>query len=353
MRLSCKAMSLALALVCATALQAKAEQVIGSGSTFVYPVMSAWVDAYSRHSEGRVSYQPIGSSQGIAEVRGSTVDFGISDAPLQPDQLSHTGLMQFPLVIGGIVPVINLDGIAPGQIRLTGKLLADIYLGKIGRWNSPAIAALNPAIALPDRAITVVFRTDGSGTTFNFADYLSKVSDEWKTKVGAGTLVRWPVGVGTKGSGGVADAVARTNGAIGYLEYSYVVKKSLSYALVQNRSGNFVTPKPASFRAAAENADWDASKDFYVLMTDAAGADAYPITATSFVLMSARMKDTPHSRDMLAFFRWALDEGRMQANSLNYVPLPASLVQQVEAYWQVHNLGLPGNPTRLQAQKLD
>jgi phosphate transport system substrate-binding protein len=230
--------------------------------------------------------------------------------------------------------VVNVDGIQSGQLRFTGQLLADIYLGKVETWADPAIAALNPGVALPDRRILPVFRTDGSGTTYNWTDYLSRVSGEWKAKVGAGTSVSWPNGAGGNGNGGGADAVARVKGAIGYVEFSYALQRKPTYGLVQNRAGNFVVPSSASFRAAAEGADWSSARDFYLLTTDSPGPQAYPITASSFVLMPAKPKDEAHRRDLLAFFKWALEHGQQQADALGYVPVPDSLVQRIEAYWQ-------------------
>ncbi len=232
------------------------------------------------------------------------------------------------------MPVVNLDGIDPGKLRFTGQLLADIYLGKIKKWSDPAIAAVNPGVPLPDRAITVVFRTDGSGTTFNWVDYLSKVSPEWRSRVGAGKSVSWPTGVGGNGNSGVADAVTRIKGAIGYVEYSYVLKRKMTYGRVQNRAGNFIAPSADSFEAAAESADWADAQDFYLVMTDAPGAQAYPVTATSFVLMHKQPKNAAHTRDLLGFFKWTLEHGQAQATSLGYVPLPPHLVQQIENYWQ-------------------
>jgi phosphate transport system substrate-binding protein len=277
---------LVLGFCCAVALPAFAQQQItGAGSTFVYPILSKWSEAYSQLKGVRVNYQSIGSGGGIAQIKAGTVDFGASDAPLPPDQLTAAGLAQFPVVIGGVVPVYNIEGIDAGQIRFTGVLLADIYLGKIKRWNDPAIAAVNPGVKLPDQAITVVHRSDGSGTTFNWVNYLSKVSDEWKSKVGEGTSVAWPTGVGGKGNEGVAEYVNRIKGSIGYVEYAYVLQNKMKYASVQNRAGNFVKPDAASFQTAAASADWSRAQDFYLAITDAPGADSYPISATVFVLM--------------------------------------------------------------------
>ena len=324
---------IALVLGCATAFSAAGQPIHGSGSTFVYPVMAKWSEAYQRTRGVHVEYQPIGSSGGLTEIRAEVVDFGISDAPLTPDQLLRDGLAQFPVAIGAIVPVVNLDGITAGQLRFTGQLLADIYLGKVKNWSDPAIAAVNPGVRLPERPILVIHRSDGSGTTFNWTDYLSKVSEEWKVRVGASTLVAWPTGSGGRGNGGVAENVARVKGAIGYVEYGYAQRKKLAYGLVQNRAGNFAPPDVSSFQAAIADLDWARAREFCISLTDASSANAYPIMAASFVLVRKYPKDSEHSRDILTFFRWALENGRDLATSLDYLPLPPPLVQQVEAYW--------------------
>jgi phosphate transport system substrate-binding protein len=320
-------------LCCAVVPQAFAGQAIGSGSTFVYPVMSAWCDAFRKLDGAEIGYEPIGSTAGLTELRGNVVDFAASEAPLSPQALAAAGFVQFPIVIGGIVPVVNIDGVGPGQLRFTGQLLADIYLGRIVNWRDPAIAAVNPGVALPDRRITVVYRTDGSGTTFNWTDYLSKVSTDWKTEVGAGTKVSWPTGAGANGNGGVAQAVQHVQGAIGYVEFGYAVKRKMAYAAVRNRAGTFVMPDAASFAAAAQSADWDNAQDFDLLMTDAPGPTAFPIVATTFVLMHKRHDETAQNPALLAFFGWALSHGQEQANALGYVPLPAPLIARIEAYW--------------------
>jgi phosphate transport system substrate-binding protein len=324
----------AAALCCAVATPALAQQITGAGSTFVYPILSKWSDAYSKATGAQINYQSIGSGGGIAQIKAATVDFGASDAPLPSDQLAQAGLAQFPVVIGGILPVVNLEGVQAGQLRFTGALLADIYLGKIKKWNDPAIAAVNPDIKLPDQAVVVVHRSDGSGTTYNWVDYLSKVSPEWKSKVGVGTSVSWPAGVGGKGNEGVAEYVNRLKGSIGYVEYAYVLQNKMNYGQVQNKAGNFIKPTIASFQAAAASAEWTKAQDFDLVMTDAPGPDAYPITATTFVLMYKQPKDEARSRNSLAFFKWAFEKGQDLATSLDYVPLPPPLVQQIETYWQ-------------------
>jgi len=312
---------------------ARATDISGAGSTFVYPVLAKWAADYAAKTGTRVNYQSIGSGGGIAQIKAGTVDFGATDKPLDPDTLAKLGLGQFPLVIGGIVPVVNLDGIAPGQLKLSGPAIADIYLGKIRSWNDPAIAALNPGLKLPDTKISVVHRSDGSGTTFNFANFLSQVSPEWKAKVGADTSVSWPTGIGGKGNEGVAAYTKQIKGAIGYVEYAYVLQNHMNYALVQNSAGKFVKPDAKSFQDAAATADWVHSKDFYLIMTNAPGADAYPIAATVFMLMYKTPKDAARQKITLDFFAWALRNGQAQAQALDYVPLPQSLVTQIAAYW--------------------
>ena len=326
---------LALALTCAASLPAMAQQQItGAGSTFVYPVLSAWSDAYSKQNGTQVNYQSIGSGGGIAQIKAGTVDFGASDAPLTSDALKAAGLTQFPLVIGGVVPVVNLQGISPGQLKFTGKLLADLYLGNIKKWNDPAIAAVNPGVTLPDQAVTIVHRSDGSGTTFNWVNYLSKISPEWKEKIGEGTSVAWPVGVGGKGNEGVAEYVNRIKGSIGYVEYAYVIQNKMTYGQVQNSTGAFITPTAANFQAAAASADWAKADSYYLVITNAPGATAYPISATVFILMYKTPKNAARSAAALEFFRWALDKGQDQAAQLDYVPLPSTLVTQIEASWK-------------------
>ncbi len=326
---------LAVALACAITFPAAAQQITGAGSTFVYPILSSWSDAYSKQKAGiRVNYQSIGSGGGIAQIKAATVDFGASDAPLPPDQLQAAGLTQFPLVIGGIVPVVNIEGITPGQLRFTGPLLADLYLGKIKKWNDPAVAAVNPGVKLPDQNVTVVHRSDGSGTTFNWVNYLSKVSPEWKDKVGEGTSVSWPTGVGGKGNEGVAEYVNRIKGSIGYVEYAYVLQNKMTYTLVQNAAGNFIKPDAGAFQTAAASADWAKADSFYLIMTNAPGDQAYPIAATVFILMYKQPKDAARTATTLEFFRWALNSGQPLAEKLDYVPLPPVLVQQIEAAWK-------------------
>ena len=308
-------------------------EITGAGATFIYPLLSRWSADYNKATGAKINYQSIGSGGGIAQIKAGTVDFGSTDKPLPPEELAQSGLAQFPSAIGGVVPVVNLEGIESGQLRLTGALLADIFLGKVKTWNDPAIAALNPGVTLPSAKINVVHRSDGSGTTFNFVNYLSKVSQEWKANVGEGTSVNWPGGIGGKGNEGVAAYVKQIKGSIGYVELAYATQNGMSYTAMQNASGAWVQPSAASFQAAAASADWTNSKDFSLIITNAGGADAWPIAATNFILMYKQPKDVKRSQDALNFFKWALEKGGPQADELHFVPLPKPLVEQVEAYW--------------------
>ncbi|KAF1016445.1 MAG: Phosphate-binding protein PstS [Stenotrophomonas maltophilia] len=287
-----------------TAFAANAAEITGAGASFIYPVMSKWSADYNAATSNKVNYQSIGSGGGIAQIKAKTVDFGSSDAPLKPEELAASGLAQFPSVIGGVVPVINVAGIAPGALKLDGTVLANIFLGKIKTWNDPAIAGLNPGLKLPDAKITVVHRSDGSGTTFNFVNYLSKVSPEWKTSVGEGTSVQWPAGIGGKGNEGVAAYVKQIKGGIGYVELSYALQNKLSYTAMRNAAGKIVQPSDASFAAAAASADWAGAKDFYLVMTNAPGAESWPITATNFILVHKKPKNAANGKATQEFFRW-------------------------------------------------
>jgi phosphate transport system substrate-binding protein len=317
----------------ALAFPAAAQDISGSGSTFVYPVMAKWAKAYGDSKGITVTYEPIGSGGGVREITSGAVDFGVTDAPLNHDELARRGLVQFPVVIGGILPVVNLPGIAPSQLHFTGKLLADIFQGKVTRWNDPAIVALNPGTSLPAMNVTVIHRSDNSGTTFNWVNYLAGSSADWKAQVGEGTSVDWPTGYGGNGNSGVADCVAKAKGAIGYVEYAYVLQRKMTYGLVQNRAGIFVSPGYDSFAAAATNDDWQSAPDFALLLNDSSAADAYPIVGTSFVLMNKQPRDAARGRVTLDFFRWAMTDGEAAARSLGYVPLPLSVARQVSAYW--------------------
>ena len=324
----------AAGLVAATfSLAAQAADVTGAGASFIYPVMSKWSADYAAATRKQVNYQSIGSGGGIAQIKAATVDFGSSDAPLKPEDLAASGLAQFPSVIGGVVPVINVAGIAPGQLKLDGPTLGNIFLGKITTWNDAAIAALNPGLALPAAKITVVHRSDGSGTTFNFVNYLSKVNAQWKDSVGEGTSVQWPVGIGGKGNEGVAAYVKQIKGGIGYVELSYALQNRMAYASLKNAAGRFVQPSDETFAAAAASADWANAKDFYLVMTNAPGQNAWPITATNFILVHKQPKDAASARQTREFFRWIYANGDAQARQLDYVPLPDTLVRQIETYW--------------------
>ncbi|ATD68759.1 phosphate ABC transporter substrate-binding protein PstS [Luteimonas chenhongjianii] len=308
-------------------------EVSGAGASFIYPLVSKWSADYNAATGNRINYQSIGSGGGIAQIKAGTVDFGSSDKPLDSAELQAAGLGQFPSAIGGVVPVLNVEGLQPGQLKLTGALLADIFLGKVASWNDPAIAALNPGLNLPAGKISLVHRSDGSGTTFNFSNYLSKVSPDWKSRVGEGTSVQWPSGVGGKGNEGVASYVQQIKGSIGYVELAYALQNGMPYASLQNAAGNWVQPSEESFAAAAVTADWASAQDFSLVITNAPGADAWPITATNFMLMPKQPKDAARSRAARDFFKWAFESGQAQASELHYVPLPPELVQQIEAYW--------------------
>ncbi len=308
-------------------------EVSGAGASFIFPLVSKWSADYNTATGAKINYQSIGSGGGIAQIKAGTVDFGSSDKPLSSDELAQAGLAQFPSAIGGVVPVVNIEGLEAGKLRLTGALLADIFLGKVKTWNDPAIAAANPGVTLPDGKITIVHRSDGSGTTFNFSNYLSKVSPEWKTKVGEGTSVQWPDGVGGKGNEGVASYVKQIKGSIGYVELAYALQNAMPYTALQNAAGTWVQPNAETFAAAAGSADWASAKDFNLVITNAPGEQAWPITATNFMLMQKKPKDAKRNQDTLAFFKWAFENGQTQANELHYVPLPAELTKQIEAYW--------------------
>jgi phosphate transport system substrate-binding protein len=308
-----------------------AQDVTGAGASFPAPLYSKWASDYNKATGVKINYQSVGSGAGLKQIEAKTVDFGASDAPLTDDELSKKGLMQFPTVIGGVVPVVNISGIAPGQLKLSGQVLGDIFLGKIAKWSDPAIKALNPTLALPDAAIAPVRRADGSGTSFIFTNYLSKVNAEWKSKVGEGTAVNWPVGAGGKGNEGVAAFVGRLPNSIGYLEYAYVKQNKLTYALLQNSAGSFATPTDDGFKAAAAGADW--SKSFYQILTNQPGKDSWPITGATFILMH-KLQDKPEKATAsLKFFEWAYKNGDKVADDLDYVPMPDSVKLSVAKAW--------------------
>jgi len=318
----------------AAPLLGNAADITGAGATFPYPIYAKWADAYKTQTGIGMNYQSIGSGGGIKQIKAKTVDFGASDMPLTPEELNKEGLLQFPAIVGGVVPVINLDGVAPGQLRLTGRVLADIFLGNIKNWNDPALAALNPDLKLPASPITVVRRADGSGTTFVFTDYLSQVSNEWKSRVGEGTSVSWPVGVGGKGNEGVAAYVQRIKGSIGYVEYAYAKKNKMGHTQMQNRAGQVVQPDDETFAAAAANARWDKAPGFYELLTDQPGAKSWPMTGASFILLHKVPSDPAKTGQVLAFFDWAFKNGGAMASELDYVAMPASVVKLIEDAWR-------------------
>jgi len=307
--------------------------ITGAGSTFVYPVLSRWAVDFKKNGGDDINYQSIGSGGGIAQIKAGTVDFGATDKPLSADELSAAGLAQFPVVIGGIVPVINIPGAHPGQVKMSGPVLAAIYAGEIKSWNDPRITKINPGLHFPAKDITAVHRSDGSGTTFNFTHYLSQVSPGWKSKFGEGTTVSWNGGIGGKGNEGVAGYVKQIPYSIGYVEYAYVVQNKMAYTLVQNSAGKFVAPNAKTFAAAAATADWAHARDFNLVMTNAPGAGSYPIAASTFVLMYKQPKNAAASQQARKFFNWALTKGQPQATSLDYVPLPPPLVKRIQGYF--------------------
>lgn len=316
----------------AISLSATAAEITGAGASFPAPVYGKWADSYQKATGNKVNYQSIGSGGGIKQITAKTVDFGASDMPLKAEALDKDGLAQFPTVIGGVVPVVNVQGVAPGQMKLTGPVLADIYLGKIAKWNDKAIAELNPGLNLPAVDIAVVRRADGSGTTFIFTNYLSKISDEWKSKVSEGTAVQWPTGMGGKGNEGVSAFLQRIPNSIGYVEYAYAKQNKLAHALLKNAAGNFVAPDDITFKAAAASADWNKSA-FGEILTNQPGKDAWPITGATFILMH-KLQDKPaQGAEVLKFFEWAYKNGGKTAEELEYVALPDSLVKQIQASW--------------------
>jgi phosphate transport system substrate-binding protein len=330
MKISMRVATVGLAGLCLTGLAA-AQEITGAGATFPAPVYAKWASDYNKSTGVKVNYQSVGSGAGIKQIDSKTVAFGASDMPLKDEDLAKKGQMQFPTVIGGVVPVVNIKGIAPGQLKLNGQVLGDIYLGKITKWTDPAIKALNPALALPDAAIAPVRRADGSGTTFGFTNYLSKVNAEWKSKVGEGTAVNWPAGAGGKGNEGVAAFVNRLPNSIGYVEYAYVKQNKMTYALMQNSAGNFVAPDAATFKAAAAGADW--SKSFYQILTNQPGKDAWPITSATFIIMYKTQEKPAEAVTALKFFDWAYKNGDKTADDLDYVPMPAVVKAQIEKAW--------------------
>jgi phosphate transport system substrate-binding protein len=317
----------------AASTSAFAADITGAGSTFIYPALSKWADAYKKESGNGVNYQSIGSGAGIKQIQAKTVTFGATDAPLKPDQLEKDGFAQWPMIMGAIVPVVNIEGIKPGEMVLDGETLAKIYLGTITKWDDAAIKKLNPSLKLPSDAITVVRRSDGSGTTFNFTDYLSKVSPDWKSKVGSGTAVEWPVGVGAKGNEGVSGNIGQTKSAIGYVEYAYAKQNKLTYTALVNKAGKTVQPTTEAFQAAASNADWANAPGYYLILTDQPGDKSWPIVASTFILMHKEPTDKAASAEAVKFFGWAFAKGGKMAEELDYIPMPDSVVKLIQKTW--------------------
>ncbi|MBB1090688.1 phosphate ABC transporter substrate-binding protein PstS [Rhodopseudomonas palustris] len=325
--------SIVAAGLVAASTSAFAADITGAGATFPFPVYSKWADSYKKETGNGLNYQSIGSGAGTKQIIAKTVTFGATDAPLKPEQLEKEGLVQWPMVMGAIVPVVNLEGVKPGDLVFDGETLANIYLGKISKWDDAAIKKLNPKVNLPSEAITVVRRSDGSGTTFNFTDYLSKVSADWKTKVGSGTAVEWPVGVGAKGNEGVAGNVGQTKNSIGYVEYAYAKQNNLTYAGLINSAGKPVQPTIAAFQAAAANADWAKAAGYYLILTNQPGDTSWPITAATFILMHKEPADKAASAEALKFFKWAFEKGDKAAEALDYIPMPEPVVKLIEKTW--------------------
>lgn len=317
---------------------ASAADITGAGATFPYPIYSKWAEAYKAQTGIGLNYQSIGSGGGIKQIKAKTVDFGASDMPLKSDELDKEGLVQFPAIIGGVVPVVNINGVQPGQLKLTAELVSAIYLGKITKWNDPQIQAINE-IKLPDVSITVVHRSDGSGTSFLFTNWLSKTSSEWKANVGEGTQVKWPTGVGGKGNEGVAAMVMQAKGSIGYVEYAYAKKNKLSHTILKNRDGKFVEPDDETFKSAANNAEWSTTNGMYNILTDQSGKNSWPITGVSYIIMHRQQQDPLVGRAVLKFFNWAYNNGGQMATDLDYVPLPKDVVSKVRVEWTKFNLG--------------
>ncbi|HTH44544.1 MAG TPA: phosphate ABC transporter substrate-binding protein PstS [Oxalicibacterium sp.] len=320
--------------VAVTMTAAMAADITGAGATFPYPIYSKWAEAYKAKTNVGLNYQSIGSGGGIKQIKAKTVDFGASDMPLSPEDLEAAGLMQFPAIMGGVVPIVNLEGVQPGQLKMTGDVLANIYLGKITKWNDAQITALNPGVKLPGEDITVVHRSDGSGTSFLWTDFLSKTNAAFKSEVGSGTAVKWPAGVGGKGNEGVAANVQRIKGSIGYVEYAYAKKNKMAYTQLKNRDGHFVQPDDETFKAAAAGADWAKTPGMQVILTDQPGKSSWPITGASFILLHKTQANAASAKEVLKFFDWAYKNGGAMASELDYVAMPASVVKLVQDAWK-------------------
>jgi phosphate transport system substrate-binding protein len=324
---------LILGVAASFSLAASAGDISGAGATFPYPIYAKWADSYKKLTGVGLNYQSIGSGGGIKQIKAKTVTFGASDMPLKPDDLKSSGLVQFPMIIGGVVPVVNIKGVQPGQLHLDGATVASIYLGDITQWNDAAIKKLNPKVSLPSTAIAPVYRSDGSGTNFLFTDYLSKSSPKFQSSIGANASVQWPIGIGAKGNEGVANMTTQTDGAIGYVEYAYAKQNKMSYTVLTNKAGNTVAPSTESFQAAAATADWAGADGYYLILTDQAGAMSWPITGASFILVYKQPDDPAPVNEALKFFAWAYKDGAPMAADLDYVPLPAALIAQVKKTW--------------------
>ncbi len=334
----------AVAALLATSVAAHAADITGAGATFPAPIYSKWAEAYKAQTGTGLNYQAIGSGGGIRQIEAKTVDFGASDKPLKLADLDAAGLVQFPTVIGGVVPVINVPGIAPGQLKLTGSILADIYLGEIKKWNDPKIAAINAGVKLPNLPITVVHRSDGSGTSFIFTTYLSGANPAWASKVGANDAVEWPTGLGGKGNDGVSGFVKQTVGSIGYVEYAYALQNKMTHVQMQNKAGKFVQPTAANFAAAAAKADWAHAPGYYLILVDQAGPTTWPIVGATFILVFKQQANAASGQSVLKFFDWAYKSGDAMASSLDYIPLPAAVKTQIRATWKAQIKGPNGAP---------
>ena len=331
-------------MLAASAVPASAGDITGAGSTFVYPLLAKWADVYRKDTGVGLNYQSIGSGGGIKQITAKTVTFGATDKPLMPDDIAKNSFVQFPVINGAVVPIMNLPGIKPGEVTLDGPTIAQIFLGNIAKWNDPVIAKLNPGVNLPDTAIAVVHRSDGSGTTFIWTNYLSKVSPEWKSKVGEDTAVEWPVGIGAKGSEGVSNNTAQTVGSLGYVEYAYAKQNNLTYAKMVNHAGKVVAPTAEAFQAAAASADWTSAPNFRVILTDAAGEKAWPVAGSTFILMETVPQDPVSSSEVLKFFAWGYKNGQQMAADLDYVPMPPSVVALIEKTWKDKIKSSDGKP---------
>jgi phosphate transport system substrate-binding protein len=331
-------------IAAAAFVPANAADISGAGATFPYPIYAKWADAYKKETGNGLNYQSIGSGGGIKQIKAKTVTFGATDAPLPGKELDETGLAQFPMVMGGIVPVVNLDGVKPGDLTLDGPMLAKIFLGEIKNWNDPAIQKLNPNAKLPNQAIAIVHRSDGSGTTYNFAYYLAEVSPDWKSKVGVNTSVQWPSGIGAKGNEGVANNVANTKGSIGYVEYAYAKQNNLTVTRMLNKDGKTVAPTSEAFQAAAANADWKSQPGYGVILANQPGEKSWPMTAATWILVYKKPSDPAATGEALKFFAWAYKNGAQMAEALDYVPVPTKVVSDVEKYWKSEIKDADGNP---------